>query len=224
MHKQWLDRAALLFGLIAGLITTAPAVAHPHVWVEASTQIVFDAAARVTGIRHTWIFDPAYSAYATMGFDVDQDGNADPDKLAELAETNLASLAEANYFTAVKVDGSPAALAPPEDYQASIANGRLILRFLLPLKSPIQPKELALDVGDPTFFTAFTLPQAVDTAMLDGAPEACKASLNRPAESGSEEVKRLAQDISAALRGELDVPATVDSDPASLITVACQQE
>ncbi|MFC4173532.1 DUF1007 family protein [Microvirga sp. GCM10011540] len=224
MQRQWLDRTGWLSSLLAGLVITAPAIAHPHVWVEASTQIVFDAAARVTGIRHTWIFDPAYSAYATMGFDMDRDGNADPDKLAELAESNLASLAETNYFTAVKVDGSPAALAPPEDYQASIASGRLILRFLLPLKTPIQPKELALHVGDPTFFTAFTLPQAADTAMLDGAPEACKASLNRPAESGSEDVKRLAQDISAALRGELDVPATVDSDPAGRITVICQQE
>jgi ABC-type uncharacterized transport system substrate-binding protein len=159
-----------------------------------------------------------------MGHDMDLDGNADPDKLAELAEMNLASLAEANYFTAVKADGSPAALASPGDYQASIANGRLVLRFLLPLKSPIQPRELTLHVGDPTFFTAFTLPQATDTAMLDGAPEACKASLNHPTESGSEDVQRLAQDSAAALRGELDVPATGDSDPAGQIIVVCQQE
>ncbi len=201
----------------------SPAVAHPHVWVEASTQIVFDAAARVTGIRHTWILDPAYSAYATMGFDMDRDGNADPKKLEELAETNLASLAATNYFTAVKVDGLPAALASPGDYQASIANGQLVLRFLLPLKSPIQPRELMLHVGDPTFFTAFTLPQATDTAMLDGAPEACKTSLNHPTESGSGDVERLAQDIAAALRGELDVPATGDSGPAGRIIVVCQQ-
>jgi hypothetical protein len=97
-----------------------------------------------------------------------------------------------------------------------------VLRFVLPLKSPTKPRELTLHVGDPTFFTAFTLPQAADTSVLAGVPEACRVSINHPGESKSHDVERLAQDIAAALRGQLDAPATGDSDPAGQITVACQ--
>ncbi|WP_404286833.1 DUF1007 family protein [Microvirga sp. RSM25] len=224
MERQWLARTGWLSGLLAGLATTAPAVAHPHVWVEAHAEIVFDASARVAGIRHTWTFDPAYSAYATMGLDMDRDGNADPAKLADLAETNLASLAEANYFTAVKVGGSPAAFASSSDHQATVANDRLVLRFLLPLKSPAKAEEMTIRIGDPTFFTAFTLPEAADPTMLDGAPESCRVSISHPAASGSEGVERLAQDIAAALRGQLDDPAPMSADPDGQIVVVCRQD
>ncbi len=224
MQRQWFDRTGWLSGFLAGLAITMPAVAHPHVWVEARAEIVFDATARVTGIRHTWIFDPAYSAYTTMGLDTDKDGSPDPDKLEELAEANLASLAEANYFTAVKVDGSPAALASPSDRQATVADDRLVLRFMLPLESPAMAKEMTIRIGDPTFFTALTLLEGAEAAMLDGVPESCRVSIKHPAESGSKDVGRLAQDIAAALRGQLDVPATVNSDLAGQIIVICQQE
>lgn len=224
MQRQWFDRTGWLSGLIAGLAAAAPAVAHPYVWVEARAEIVFDASARVAGIRHPWTFDPAYSSYATMGLDMDRDGNPDPEKLAELAETNLASLAEANYFTAIKVDGSSANLASPADRQATIVNDRLVLRFLLPLGSPAMADEITIRIGDPTFFTAFTLPEAADATMLDGAPEACRVSISHPAASGSEDVERLAQDIAAALRGQLDDPAPMSADPDGQIVVVCRQD
>jgi len=192
--------------------------------VEARAEIIFDAEAQVTGIRQTWVFDPAYSAYAIMGLNVDRDGRPDQANLTELADASLASLAEANYFTAVKVNGSKASLAAPSDPQASVADDRLVLKFVLPLQSPTKPRELTLDVGDPTFFTAFTLPQAADSAMLSGAPEDCRASINQPAESKAEDIGRLAQDIAAALRGKPVASSPVDSDPAGRITVTCRQD
>ncbi len=224
MYRRQSGRIAGFLVLLAGLGATAPTAAHPHVWVEARAKIIFDTKARVRGIRQTWIFDPAYSAYPSMGLDMDRDGRPDQVKLTELADENLAALAEANYLITMEVDGSPAALASPSSTEASVVDDRLVLRLRRPLKSPIKPKRLVLHVGDPTFFTAFTPPQAADPTVLDGVPEACKASLMQPVESGSEDVKRLAQDISAALRGELAVPATGDNDPAGRSTLVCQQE
>ncbi len=223
VHRRWFELAGRLLGLLAGLAATAPALAHPHVWVDARAEIVFDATARVIGIRHTWIFDPAYSAYTTMGLDTDGDGNPDPEKLAQLAETNLLSLAEAEYFTTLEVNGSRAAFATPGDYEASIANDRLVLRFLLPLKSPTKPTALALHVGDPTFFTAFAFPDRTD-ALLAGAPQTCTVSINPPAESQPEDVERLAQDIAAVLRGQLNASTPLTRDPAGQITVVCPRE
>ena len=222
MKTRWFKSAGWLYALIAALGTTAPVAAHPHVWVEARAEIIFDTQARVTEIRQTWVFDRAYSAYAIMGLDMDQDGRLDQGKLTELADESLAALAEANYFTTMRVDGSPAALASPSSSEASVADDRLMLRFVLPLKSPTKPSELTVHIGDPTFFTAFTLRQAADTSVLAGAPEACRVSINHPAESKSDDVERLAKDITAALRGQLDAPATGESAPAGQISVACQ--
>jgi ABC-type uncharacterized transport system substrate-binding protein len=84
VERQWLARAGWLSDLLAWLATTVPAIAHPHVWGKARAEIVFDLAARVTGIRHTWIFDPAFAAYTTMGLDAGGDGS--PERLGALAQ------------------------------------------------------------------------------------------------------------------------------------------
>ena len=85
---------------------SVPAVAHPHVWIVARSEVVFDPEGKLIGFRHTWTFDQAYSAFAVAGLDSHGDGKPDPDKLAELAKTNVASLEEWGYFTAAKVNGA----------------------------------------------------------------------------------------------------------------------
>ena len=69
-------------------------MAHPHVWIVSQSEVVFDAEGKFIGFRHTWTFDPAYSAFAVAGLDTHKDGKPDPDKLAELAKTNVASSEE----------------------------------------------------------------------------------------------------------------------------------
>ena len=152
---------------------------HRHVWIGNRAEIVFDGTARLIGIRHVWVFDPVYSAYLTMG------------------------LAAFNFYTAVKVDGVEGDLGSPNDYQATIAGDRLMLRFLLPLKTPTKPKEMALRVGDPAFFVAFTVPEGPDAVTLDGAPESCQVSVKQPEDGGHGGIQRLADDITAALKGQL---------------------
>jgi ABC-type uncharacterized transport system substrate-binding protein len=52
---------------LAALLAPAAALAHPHVWVTSRAEIVYAADGRVTGVRHRWTFDPAYSTYVTQG-------------------------------------------------------------------------------------------------------------------------------------------------------------
>src|SRR4051794_11536504 len=103
---------------------SVPAAAHPHVWIVARSEVVFDAEGKLTGFRHTWTFDPAYSAFAVTGLDSHGDGKPDPDKLAELAKTNVESLEEWGYFTAAKVNGTSVEFARPAEYsQTPTATG-----------------------------------------------------------------------------------------------------
>src|SRR3954470_2079634 len=114
---------------------SVPAAAHPHVWIVARSEIVFDAEGKLTGFRHTWTFDPAYSTFAVAGLDSHGDGKPDPDKLADLAKINVESLEEWGYFTAAKVNGAQAKFAPPTDYSQTYDDHRLTLRSSLPLRT-----------------------------------------------------------------------------------------
>jgi len=200
---------------------SVPAVAHPHVWIVARSEVVFDPEGKLIGFRHTWTFDPAYSAFAVVGLDSHGNGKPDPDKLAELAKTNVASLEEWGYFSAAKVNGTQAEFAAPTDYGQTYDQGQLTLRFFLPLKTPVKaPKIIGFEVDDPSFFVAFNLAEGTDAVTLTGAPKGCALNVKRPAKPAQEGVQILADAVANALSGKLD-PATLGGDYTTHTLVAC---
>lgn len=172
--------ATLLAGAVAGL--PAPALAHPHVWVTTRAEIVYDIGGRVTGVRHAWTFDEAYSAYVTQGLDANGDGKLTPDELQDLARENTAGLAEFDYFTSLKVGGRKQAFGEPREPRMVFEDKRTTLGFFLPLRAPLAPGRaaVALEVYDPTYFIAFSLADGDDVARLAGAPKGCVANVMRP--------------------------------------------
>lgn len=97
------------------LALTAPAAAHPHVWVTVETTVLFDKGS-ITGFRHKWTFDEFYTAMAVQGLDTNNDGLYSRDELAELAKVNIEGLAEFQYFTSAKLGDAPLGLEAPRDY------------------------------------------------------------------------------------------------------------
>jgi ABC-type uncharacterized transport system substrate-binding protein len=163
------------------MLAAAPALAHPHVWVVAKSEIVFDEARRFTGIRQSWTFDDAYSAFMTINLDANKDGVPDADKLAELAKTNLASLAEFEFFTHAKANGKPVAFGLPEEPRQTFSEGRLHLEFMLPVKAPFPaPKVMVLTVDDPSFFVAFSLAPGPEAVRMAGPKTGCALNVTRP--------------------------------------------
>src|SRR5918993_4457778 len=94
---------------------SSPALAHPHVWVTAKAEVVFAPDGKVTGVRHHWTFDEAYTAYVTQGLDKNNDGKLTADELQELAKVNTESLADFEYFTHLKANGAKQAFEGPRD-------------------------------------------------------------------------------------------------------------
>ena len=107
-----------------GLGLASPALAHPHVWVTAKAEVVFAPDGRVTGVRHHWTFDEAYSAYVTQGLDKNGDGKLSPEELQDLANENADSLVEFDYFTVLKARGKPQAFDPPREARMSMEKTR----------------------------------------------------------------------------------------------------
>jgi ABC-type uncharacterized transport system substrate-binding protein len=172
-----LVRLSFLIALIGAW--TSPALAHPHVWVTAKAEIVYAPDGRVTGVRHAWTFDKAYSAYITQGLDKNGDGKLAPEELQDLAKENTESLVEFDYFTALKANGKKQDFTSPRDYRMSYADEAATLSYFLPLKAPTAAKTMALEIYDPTFFVAFTLAEGDGAVTLASAPQGCATNVSR---------------------------------------------
>jgi len=192
--------SALAAAAFVSLGSVAPAVAHPHVWVVTKSEIVFDGSQRFAGIRHSWTFDEAYSALMTINLDSDKDGAPDPDKLAELAKTNLASVAEFEFFTHAKANGRPVVFGTPEAPRQTFSEGRLRLEFILPVKTPMPPpKVMVLSVNDPSFFVAFSLAPGPDPISVSGPKTGCALNLTRAAHVAEVGKQIIADEVAASM-------------------------
>src|SRR3954468_10947803 len=137
----------------AGLIGFgAPAQAHPHVWITATSELLYAPDGTITGVRHAWTFDDMFSAYAVQGLESKAKGAYTREELGPLAQTNVESLKEYAYFTFAKADGKKERLQEPIDYFLDYKDTVLTLHFTLPLKTPVKPRQLVIEVFDRSFF------------------------------------------------------------------------
>jgi ABC-type uncharacterized transport system substrate-binding protein len=174
-------RHLLVLSLLASLFVAASGrvEAHPHVWVTVKSEVVYAADGSVTGVRHAWTFDDMFSAFATQGLDAKKKGEFTREELAPLAEVNVTSLKEFDFFTYAKADGKKTPFAEPVDYYLDYKDNLLTLNFILPLKTPVKSKSLQFDIYDPTYFVDFSFAEKEPVA-LKGAPSACKLAVLRP--------------------------------------------
>lgn len=180
--------------LFAGLLFAgaSAAQAHPHVWITATSEVMYAPDGSVTGVRHAWAFDDMFSTYALQGIQTKEKGVYSREDLAPLAQTNVESLKEFDFFTFAKGDGKKAKFVEPIDYYLEHKNSVLVLHFTLPLKAPVKSKDLRVDVFDPSYFIDFTFAEK-DPIKLVGAPAACQMQFQRPNETTAT-AQRLSED------------------------------
>ncbi|MEE1657483.1 DUF1007 family protein [Microvirga sp. CF3062] len=163
---------------VLGFGLSSPVIAHPHVWVTAKAEIVFAPDGKVTGVRHHWTFDEAYTAYVTQGLDKNGDGKLAPEELQELADENAASLNEFDYFTVLKARGKSQIFDTPREARMTMEKTQVSMSFLLPLKAPVAPTgAVSVEIEDPTFFVYFSLTEGQAAISLANAPQGCVTSI-----------------------------------------------
>src|SRR5262245_739796 len=213
-----MQRILTIFGLVLAALTCAsvPARAHPHVFVTMKSEIMHDAEGRVTGIRHAWTFDDMFSTYATQGLDAKEKGAFTREELAPLAEVNVTSLKEFDYFTQGKLNGGKAEFGEPVDYFLEFKDQMLTLHFTLPLKTPVKVKDLALEIFDPIYFVSFNLAEK-DAVTLANGPAACKLTVVNPDGNVTTQSKPLAE----SFFNQLDKSNPFGAQFANRISVKC---
>src|SRR3954466_287816 len=106
MFEAMIRIAKTIAAAFAGLfIAGAQANAHPHVWVTMKSEVVYAPDGSVVGVQHAWTFDDMFSAFATQGLESKKKGEFTREELKPLAEVNVTSLKEFDFFTYAKADG-----------------------------------------------------------------------------------------------------------------------
>jgi ABC-type uncharacterized transport system substrate-binding protein len=185
---------ALALAALAWPLMLSAALAHPHVYVTMKSEIVYDAEGRMTGIRHHWTFDDMFSSYATQGLEQKQKGVFTREELQPLAEVNITSMKEYDFFTEGKMNGKKVEFETPKDYFLELKDQLLTLHFTLPLKEPVQTKSIDLEIYDPLYFVAFEFDEK-DPITLKDAPPSCK--LNTVKLGDGTQAKSLSESIFA---------------------------
>ncbi|OYX84241.1 MAG: hypothetical protein B7X99_05555 [Rhizobiales bacterium 17-65-6] len=169
--SRYIARLAVAILALTGLTGTASA--HPHVWVTMKTEVLYAPDGSVTGVRQAWTFDEAFTAFALQGMERNKDGSYPDSVLKPLAEVNVSSLKEYDYFTFAKSAKAKLKFKDPVDYRLTFENDALTLHFVLPLEKPLPARGLmTFEIYDPTMFVAFAFSEK-DPVQLAGQPAGC---------------------------------------------------
>jgi ABC-type uncharacterized transport system substrate-binding protein len=205
---------------IAGLmIASWPACAHPHVWVSVKSELIYSPDGSVTGVRHAWTFDDMFSVFATQGIESKKKGHFTREELAPLAEVNVNSLKEYDFFTFAKANGKPVDFhEPPPGYYLEFdpKETMLTLFFTLPLKAPMKTNDLSIEVFDREYFVDFSFAED-NPVKLVGAPAQCKLSVVTPEQMNAD----LSARLGALGADQRDPSLTIGSEYANKIVVKC---
>jgi ABC-type uncharacterized transport system substrate-binding protein len=172
MTRRWAASAAFLSAFAAA---AAPATAHPHVWIEMRSDVVFDDKGQITAMNLMWTFDDAYAQMAIDGLDANGDGVYSPSELEPLTKENIASLKDYEFFTVMRFNGKKQALGEVTEFGQIWSNDKLQLHMRVPLQTPVDPAkgEFVAKVYDPDFFIAIDYAKDEPVTAIGAIPKTC---------------------------------------------------
>jgi ABC-type nickel/cobalt efflux system permease component RcnA/ABC-type uncharacterized transport system substrate-binding protein len=205
-------RVLLVLVLLLGALVASPAIAHPHIFIDATTAITFNDAGEVVSIHNTWKFDAAYSAWSIQGLDTNNDGKYSRAELQPLADDNMNGLAEYEYYTFAGEGHDPNlkfghGSNPTLDYDGK----QTTLSFDVALAKPYAiRKALELSIDDPEYYVAITFGGPGDVQLIN-APKNCTIAMQKAKQMPSAladalyalppDVTKLPPDLANAMRG-----------------------
>ena len=152
------------------------AQAHPHVWIEMRSDVVFTDDGLIKGVDLEWTFDDAYMQVALEGLDLDGDGLYSQNELDPLTKVNISMLKDYEYFTVMRANGEQQKIGEVTDFGQIWSNNKLTLHLQVPLEKPVDPKknEFMFKVYDPEFFIAIDYVKDDPVNIVGKLPESCK--------------------------------------------------
>ena len=206
-----MSKTLFSLALLLGLAAVQPALAHPHIFVDARAAITFDDAGQIVSVRNRWTFDEAYSAWAVQGLDTNLDGAVSREELQPLADDNMQGLGEYAYYTFAGEGPDNLSFGFGSNPVMSYEGGRQTLEFEVAVDGPYAIKDtLELAINDPEYYVAISFANA-GAIQLVNAPDNCSVVLEDPAPMSDDlaaqlyslgpDVTRLPPELEQAMRG-----------------------
>jgi len=159
-------------------------VAHPHNWINVSTNFVLDEQNRLVMIKQSWEFDGIYSmitaANLKNAYENEQVG------LTLMAEQMKKNLAGYDYFSNLLIDGEKVKI-PRADHAHLTMESRppisvMTLDLDLKFDKPVElvGKELTWSVFDPTYYIAMNHKEVDDITISNSSGVECGKELVIP--------------------------------------------
>ncbi|MGR3463395.1 DUF1007 family protein [Limimaricola sp.] len=160
------------FALSAAL--PGAALAHPHVFIDAAFELVFDEAGALAAVRIDWAYDEFYSLMLIEEnrLDADADGFPEQAALDAYAGRDVDWAAGFPGDFVIEKGGEAVALDGPVKHRARFEEGRLVSSHVRPLAAPFDVSDQVVTARayDPTYFVAYDVP--VDPTVI--GREGCK--------------------------------------------------
>lgn len=179
------------------------ACAHPHIFIDAGVQALFDEQGKLAALRMVWVYDEFYSLLIMedLGLDPDADGVLSKDEQGKLAGFDMNWEPGFAGDTYLFKGETPLDLAGPSHFGAEFRGGRIISTHLRALSARVDAGAvpLVVKVFDPTYYTAYSI--AFDPVIKGRS--GCAAQIYRP------DMTDAAAELQAAL-SELGATQSID--------------
>ena len=206
----------------AVLFAAQPAFAHPHVYIDAGLEVIFDAEGQLTHIQVTWAYDAFYSLLITedFGMDADGDGALTPAEEAELTGFDAQWIAGFNGDLVATLDGQALKLSGPLEPTARMVAGQIVSSHLREVSgTPVMAGDvLSIKVFDETYYTAYALSLPVKLTNATGC-DMLRVEPNVDVELSRMQTMLLDIDVDADLE-EMDIPMMGEAFATELV-VTC---
>ncbi len=158
---------------------SAPALAHPHIFVDAELEIVFDSEGAPEGIWISWSYDPFFSMLlvSDLGLDPDFTGEITEAERSDLDGFDMNWIEDYHGDTHVTQSGTALALTGPLEWESDYRDGQLFSRHLRHfIDRPAADEEWIVAVYDPTYYTSYGI---IGTPRITGRSD-CTARVFEP--------------------------------------------
>lgn len=193
------------------LATGRPALAHPHVWIDASAEFVFEQD-QITAIQVRWLFDDLFSMTLIDEFDRNHDTRFFDAENIAVRDNAFAALADVSWLTHLRRNEELITFAGSSDFKADITEDRRVsYEFTLDLETPLDPvrDQISLSVYDAEYYidVAFT--------QMDPVVFAGNQYLSCHFEMTEDEENRIYHDLVAPIRADIRCTAKSTDGPHS---------
>ena len=205
-----------------GLFAASPVLAHPHVFIDTTLEVIFDDQGAASGLRISWTYDEYYSLVIAeeRGIDPDYDGTASAAEAKPLAGFDMAWDTDYPGDTYAVMGAVDLPLSGPRDWTASYADGKITTSHFRTFDTPVKVTAvpLQIQVYDPTLYTGYYI---VGKPALSGKAEACTISVFLPDRAAADEILQTAIDkLPTSMDVENEFPA-VGKAYAEEVRVIC---